>query len=180
MTTKTWWAILWGLLLSVALPAIAQTDDPYTVQMLRGARTASIHVTTEPGAGCAFDIPTAEDTKEVIDRLRPAGLHVVSKLEEELIPDMSILVLLETSRSKSDGPDGTCSMFVKLEVYHQLAGTLRYSGARPILRALVYHTFRYGSAPSNEISSAVRSSARRSLHEFELAFRNANRPFGSK
>lgn len=179
MTSRFLSTLLLGYMWSITASTLAHADEAHQVQMLRGARTASVHLTLEPGAGCSFDTSATEFTKQVIETLRLSGLQVVPKLEEGFIPDISILVLLETSRSMRDVADGTCNMFVKFEVLHQLTGTLRYSGARPILRALVYRTFRYGSAPSTAIPSAVRSNALWSLREFELAFRNANRSLGS-
>lgn len=173
-STFCFFGLIWFCASSLAQ---AQTDSTYEMQMLRGARKVSVHYTLAPGAGCDIDITSADATKQIIENLGRLGLEARSDISPSFVPDLSILVLLETHRANAEIPGELCNMLVKFEVFHQTTGYLRYSGAQPVLRVIAHRTVRYGSAPADKIASAISYYALRALNDFESAYQRANGDF---
>lgn len=164
-------AALWAALMCA--PSDGRAEDAYTTTMLRGMKSAVIFYTENDTEKCRFEKGIEKRSAFAIGTLKSLGLEFVEISPEAPLPDASVLVMLEASDSRIEPDVPVCNIFVKFEVFHQMLGELRYSGANPVLRVLAYRTFHVGSAPANRLSDAMHRAATEAFEGFTKAYASA-------
>ena len=157
----------------------AQEDWPFTSTMLRGMRTAVIFYKEVDTPKCSFTHGIEKKLAPAIGVLQSRGLKFIALAPGSPPPDASILLMLEASDSKIESGQANCNVFVKLEVFHQMVGTLRYSGATPVLRALAYRTIQVDSVPVIRLTDLIQDLALNAISAFIDAYMLANKPWES-
>lgn len=142
--------------------------------MLKGMKTAIIFYTEIDTPKCPFERGIEKNAPAVLGKLKSYGLDFMALSTNSSPPDASILLMLESSDASLENDENVCNIFVKLEVFHQMQGQLRYSEVKPILRVIAYRTFHFGSAPKNRLSNAMQSTALQALKDFAGAYEAAN------
>ena len=137
-------------------------------------KTAIIFYTEKDTPKCPFERGIEKKAAFAIGTLKSYGLDFMALSPNSPPPDASILLMLESSDSRVERDETLCNMFVKFEVFHQMPGELRYSGATPILRVMAYRTFHVGSATPNRLSDAIQNTALKALTDFAGAYAAAN------
>lgn len=153
-----------------------QDDLTYTSTMLRGMKTAVIFYDEVDTPKCSFTHGIEKKVASAIGFLQSCGLKFISVEPGSPPPDATVLLMLEASDSKIESGHPNCNVFVKLEVFHQLVGTLRYSGASPVLRALAYRTIHVDSVPVSKLTDIIQDTALNAVTIFTDAYMLANKP----
>jgi hypothetical protein len=162
--------------LMVTLSANTEPTEDYSLGALRGARTVWFNFAESGDLKCDYRHDLKERALPMLAELKQFGLEVKDEIPAviNVLPDLTVLVSVEATSSKGTLPNNDCAIFIKLEAFHSMLGTLRYQAFPTSLRVLAYRTVHYGIAARENVESRLHETALHAVALFAKEYILAN------
>lgn len=147
-------------------------DVEYTSKTLANAKTAWYNFSEHSDGTCTFTKDLSLKAYPLIKEIEKFGLVSVSAeaVERGQIPDLSVLVTVESNSVKDKLFLDACSIFIKVEVFHSILGTLRYHESPIVMRVLAYRKFWFGAVKPSDVEKALQTTALHGIALFSKAY----------
>lgn len=169
-------SLMFSLLLLLTNTTYAQATDEYSLSALRGIRTVWFNFTESSDAKCYYPHDLREKALPLLSELNQLGLEVKDEIPSVISapPDLAVLVSVQATASNDVGQESVCAIFIRLEAFHSMIGTLRYQTSPIVLRVPAYRTLRYGVAPRDKVGTRLQEAALHAIAVFANAYLLAN------
>lgn len=154
----------------------ASTDEKQTLELLQGARSGWYVFSEVDDGVCLYDKSLEQKAQPLIDEIAELGLKPIKReqISGDNLPDVTILVGVEAKATRESVSKKSCTIYVKVEVFHTMTGTLRYQIEPQPLRVLAYRTIWVDAAEASDIEKYLHQTALHALAKFGFTYLQAN------
>jgi hypothetical protein len=136
-------------------PVIAFSQDSYSSNILKKARTASLIYTKEDSSECKLNEELKSSFDNISKLINESGTLKVLSIEEtkSTPPDIGIVVSIDATKANENFSPGICNFTVRISVVHSTIGLLRYDSEPKLIRIIAFQKFIYGSVPQHILNN---------------------------
>ncbi|HQS20578.1 MULTISPECIES: hypothetical protein [unclassified Acidovorax] len=152
------------------------TDEKQSLELLQGARTGWYVFSEFDDGICTYEKSLKQKAQPLIDEIAELGLKPIEReqISRDNLPDVTILVGVEAKATRESVSKNSCTIYVKVEVFHSMTGTLRYQVEPQPLRVLAYRTIWVDAAEADGIEKYLHQTALHALAKFGFTYLQAN------
>lgn len=151
-------------------------DEKQTLELLQGARSGWYVFSEFDDGVCTYNKKLEQKAQPLIGEIAGFGLRPLKseQINSDNLPDITILVSVEAKATRKSVSRKSCTIYVKVEAFHTMLGTLRYQAEPQPLKVLAYRTIWVDAAEAATIEKYLHQTALHALAKFGYTYLQAN------